>query len=41
MLTDCLKVAPLLSDHTMVSGASLSTFKLKLTTGSRLIPEVH
>jgi len=41
MLTDCLKEAPLLSDHTMVSGASLSAFRVKLTTGSRLTPEVH
>ena len=41
MLTDCLKEAPLLSDHTMVRGASLSAFNEKLTTGSRLIPEVH
>ena len=41
MLTDCLKEAPLLSDHTIVSGASLSAFRVKLTTGSRLIPEVH
>ena len=41
MLTDCLKEAPLLSDQTMVSGASLSAFRVKLTTGSRLIPEVH
>ncbi len=29
MLTDCLKEAPLLSDHTMVSGASLSAFSGK------------
>lgn len=41
MLIDCLKVAPLLSDHTMLRGASLSALRVKLTTGSRLIPEVH
>ena len=41
MWIDCLKLAPLLSDQTMVSGASLSALRVKLTTGSRLIPEVH
>lgn len=41
MLTDCLNTAPLLSVQTMVSGASLSAFSVKLTSGSRLIPEVH
>lgn len=41
MWTDCLKMAPLLSDQTMVSGASLSALRVKLTTGSRLMPEVH
>jgi hypothetical protein len=39
--TDCLKLAPLLSVQTMVRGASRSAFNVKLTTGSRLIPEVH
>ena len=41
MLTDCLKVAPLLSIHTIVSGASRSALSVKLTTGSRLTPDVH
>jgi hypothetical protein len=41
ILTDCLNERPLLSVHTIVSGASLSALSVKLTTGSRLIPEVH
>ena len=41
MLTDCLKEAPLLSVQTMVSGPSRSAVRVKLTTGSRLMPEVH
>jgi hypothetical protein len=41
MLTDCLKEPPLLSVQTMVRGASLSAFSVKLTTGSRLMPEVQ
>lgn len=38
---DCLNMAPLLSDQTMLRGASLSALRVKLTTGSRLMPEVH
>src|SRR5918992_677380 len=41
MLIDCLKVAPLLSVQVMVSGASRSAFRVKLPTGSRLMPEVQ
>jgi hypothetical protein len=41
MLTDCLKEPPLLSVQAIVSGASLSALRVKLTTGSRLMPEVH
>lgn len=41
MLIDCLKVAPLLSLQTIVSGASRSAFRVKLTTGSLLMPDVH
>src|SRR5215210_9235406 len=41
MLTECLNVAPLLSVQTIVRGASFCALSVKLTTGSRLIPDVQ
>ena len=41
MSADCLKTPPLLSVQTMVRGASRSARRVKLTMGSRLMPEVQ
>ena len=41
MSADWRNTPPLLSVHTIVSGASRSARRVNLTTGSRLMPEVH